>query len=33
LGHASLNTSRIYTHFDNEKLRLAAMVAEDFSGE
>lgn len=30
LGHASLNTSKIYTHFDNEKLRLAAKVAEDF---
>ncbi|CZE48261.1 tyrosine-type recombinase/integrase [Campylobacter geochelonis] len=31
LGHASLNTSRIYTHFDSDKLRLAAQVAEDFS--
>lgn len=31
LGHASLNTSRIYTHFDNEKLKLAAQVAEDLS--
>lgn len=30
LGHASLNTSRIYTHFDNQKLRLAAQMAEDF---
>ncbi|QOR01901.1 tyrosine-type recombinase/integrase [Campylobacter sp. 2014D-0216] len=28
LGHASLNTSRIYTHFDNEKLKLAAEVAK-----
>lgn len=31
LGHASLNTSRIYTHFDSEKLKLAAEVAEDLS--
>ena len=31
LGHASLNTSRIYTHFDNEKLRLAAEVAKEVS--
>ncbi|AQW84386.1 tyrosine-type recombinase/integrase [Campylobacter pinnipediorum] len=31
LGHASLNTSRIYTHFDNNKLRLAAQVAQDLS--
>ena len=30
LGHASLNTSRIYTHFDSDKLRLAAKVAEEF---
>lgn len=30
LGHASLNTSRIYTHFDSEKLKLAAKIAEDF---
>ncbi|MCR6573164.1 tyrosine-type recombinase/integrase [Campylobacter insulaenigrae] len=28
LGHASLSTSRIYTHFDNEKLKLAAEVAK-----
>lgn len=28
LGHANLNTSRIYTHFDNEKLKLAAEVAK-----
>lgn len=33
LGHASLNTSRIYTHFDSEKLRLAAQVAEELNGE
>ncbi|OCR86026.1 tyrosine-type recombinase/integrase [Campylobacter fetus] len=31
LGHASLNTSRIYTHFDSDKLKLAAKVAEDLS--
>ena len=31
LGHASLNTSRIYTHFDSDKLRLAAKVAEDLA--
>ncbi len=31
LGHASLDTSRIYTHFDSEKLKLAAQVAEDLS--
>ncbi|MDR2342207.1 MAG: tyrosine-type recombinase/integrase, partial [Campylobacteraceae bacterium] len=30
LGHASLNTSRIYTHFDNSKLKEAANVAEEF---
>ncbi|MDR1460537.1 MAG: tyrosine-type recombinase/integrase [Campylobacteraceae bacterium] len=30
LGHASLNTSRIYTHFDSNKLREAANVAEEF---
>ena len=33
LGHASLNTSRIYTHFDSEKLKLAAQVAEELSEE
>lgn len=33
LGHASLNTSRIYTHFDNEKLKLAAQVAEELNNE
>ena len=31
LGHASLDTSRIYTHFDNGKLRLAAKVAEELN--
>ncbi|WP_419250117.1 tyrosine-type recombinase/integrase [Campylobacter fetus] len=31
LGHASLNTSRIYTHFDSDKLKLAAKVAEDLN--
>lgn len=31
LGHASLNTSRIYTHFSSDKLRLAAKVADDLS--
>ncbi|MDR1976511.1 MAG: tyrosine-type recombinase/integrase [Campylobacteraceae bacterium] len=30
LGHASLNTSRIYTHFDSKKLHEAANVAEEF---
>jgi integrase/recombinase XerD len=30
LGHASLNTSRIYTHFDSNKLKEAANVAEEF---
>lgn len=29
LGHASLNTSRIYTHFDNEKLKIAAQIAKN----
>ena len=33
LGHASLNTSRIYTHFDSEKLKLAAKVAEELNNE
>ena len=33
LGHASLNTSRIYTHFDNEKLKLAATVVEELNNE
>ncbi|MDR1614820.1 MAG: tyrosine-type recombinase/integrase [Campylobacteraceae bacterium] len=30
LGHASLNTSRIYTHFDSNKLKEAANVTEEF---
>lgn len=29
LGHASLNTSRIYTHFDNDRLKEAATVASE----
>lgn len=33
LGHASLDTSRIYTHFDNNKLRLAAKVAEELNDD
>ena len=31
LGHANLNTSRIYTHFDSDKLKLAAKIAEDLA--
>ncbi|MCX2682960.1 tyrosine-type recombinase/integrase [Campylobacter sp. MIT 21-1685] len=31
LGHASVNTSRIYTHFDNDKLKLAAQVAKELN--
>lgn len=31
LGHASLNTSRIYTHFNSDKLILAAQTAEEFT--
>ncbi len=31
LGHSSLNTSRIYTHFDNDRLKEAARVAEDLA--
>jgi integrase/recombinase XerD len=30
LGHASLNTSRIYTHFDEDRLREAASIMDDF---
>lgn len=30
LGHASLNTSRIYTHFDSDNLKLAAQMGEKF---
>ncbi|NPA65048.1 MAG: tyrosine-type recombinase/integrase [Epsilonproteobacteria bacterium] len=29
LGHASLDTSRIYTHFDKERLKKAASVMDD----
>lgn len=29
LGHASLNTSRIYTHFDRERLRDAANIIDE----
>ena len=29
LGHADLNTSRIYTHFDKERLRSAAELMDD----
>jgi integrase/recombinase XerD len=29
LGHADLNTSRIYTHFDKDRLKLAADVMDD----
>ena len=31
LGHASLDTSRIYTHFDKERLKKAASVMDDIS--
>ncbi len=31
LGHASLDTSRIYTHFDSDKLKLAAEVAKELN--
>ncbi|BCX79528.1 tyrosine-type recombinase/integrase [Campylobacter sp. 19-13652] len=31
LGHASLNTSRIYTHFNNEKLKIAAEVVAEIN--
>ena len=30
LGHANLNTSRIYTHFDKQRLMEAANVMDDF---
>jgi len=31
LGHADLNTSRIYTHFDKDKLKAATSVMDDFN--
>lgn len=31
LGHADLNTSRIYTHFDKERLREAATLMDDLA--
>ena len=31
LGHSNLNTSRIYTHFDNDRLKLAAQIAQDIN--
>ncbi|NLU34998.1 MAG: tyrosine-type recombinase/integrase [Wolinella succinogenes] len=31
LGHADLNTSRIYTHFDRERLREAASLMDDLT--
>ncbi|RDU71011.1 site-specific recombinase [Helicobacter aurati] len=32
LGHSSVETSRIYTHFDNEKLKHTANIMADFKG-
>ena len=29
LGHASLDTSRIYTHFNKERLKKAASIMDD----
>jgi integrase/recombinase XerD len=31
LGHASLDTSRIYTHFDKERLKEAAGVMDEIA--
>lgn len=33
LGHADLNTSRIYTHFDSDRLIKAASLMDSMSGE
>lgn len=33
LGHADLNTSRIYTHFDKERLKKATEVMDDIKGK
>ena len=32
LGHADLNTSRIYTHFDKDRLKKASEVMDDLKG-